>query len=269
MARRTCTARGIVLLAALLLWAAGAASPAGAGGLDDARSRGRLLAGVRTDLPPFGYRDPSGEPAGFDVDVARYLARALFEEDGRLEAVPVTSGSRIPFHYSEWVDMIVAGMTVTDERRQVLEFSDPYFVSASLLLVPGGSRVRGTSDLAGKTVAVVEGSVQAKDLPRLAPAARTAAYATVTEAVRAVESGKADALCEDDVEVRELARRHRALKVAGKPLLPRPYAIALRKGDVATLRWVNEKLAAMRKDGTYVRLRGKYFGGAPGKGGKP
>ncbi len=262
MVRASCAVRGIAVLAALLLWAPGVPRGTLAGGLDDARSRGTLLAGVRTDLPPFGTLDASGRPAGFDVDVARYLARALFDEDGRLEAVPVTSGSRIPFLYSGWIDMIVAGMTVTDDRRKVLEFSDPYFVSASLLLVPAASRVRGIGDLDGKTVAVVKGSIQEKDLAALAPAARQVAFGTVDEAVRAVAAGTADALCEDDMVVAALAKANRALRVAGTPLLARPYAIAVRKGDLATLRWVNEKLAAMRKDGTWERLRAKYFGAA-------
>ena len=242
---------------------------ASAGGLDDARSRGKLLVGVKTDFPPFGYLDPSGKPAGFDVDVARYLAKALFEDEGRLETVPVTTGSRIPFLYSDWIDMIVATMTVTEERRQVLEFSDPYFVSASLLLVPAGSPVRGIEDLAGKTVAVIEGSVQEKDLALVAPGAKRVAFKNMGEAVQALKTKKADALCQDDMLVLALAKENRDLSAAGKPILPRPYAIAVRKGDLATLRWVNEKLSAMKKDGSYDRLREKYFGVTVGKEGKP
>jgi ABC-type amino acid transport substrate-binding protein len=133
----------VAVLAVLGMAALALAPPAAGGGLDDARSRGKLLVGVKTDFPPFGYLDAAGNPQGFDVDVARYLARALFEEEGRLELVPVTSGSRIPFLYSEWIDLIVATMTVTEDRRRVLDFSDPYFASASLLLVPGGSGSRG------------------------------------------------------------------------------------------------------------------------------
>src|SRR5512134_2375135 len=114
--------RGFALLAAVGMAALLLASPASGGGLDDARSRGKLLVGVKTDFPPFGYMDAAGKPQGFDVDVARYLARALFEEEGRLELVPVTSGSRIPFLYSEWIDMIVATMTVTEDRKRVLDF---------------------------------------------------------------------------------------------------------------------------------------------------
>jgi ABC-type amino acid transport substrate-binding protein len=228
-----------------------------------------LLVGVKTDFPPFGYLDAAGNPQGFDVDVARYLARALFEEEGRLELVPVTSGSRIPFLYSEWIDLIVATMTVTEDRRRVLDFSDPYFVSASLLLVPAGSAIRGIEDLAGKTVAVIEGSIQEKDLEQVSPGAKQVAFKNMDEAVAALRARKVDALCQDDMLVLALMKGNRDLKAAGNPILPRPYAIAVRKGDAATLRWINDKLSAMRKDGTYDRLRQKYFGVTAGKEGKP
>jgi ABC-type amino acid transport substrate-binding protein len=269
MSRRRVSGGVIGLLVVSLLLLLADAGPVSAGGLDDARSRGKLLVGVKTDFPPFGYLDPSGKPAGFDVDVARYLAKALFEDEGRLETVPVTTGSRIPFLYSDWIDMIVATMTVTEERRQVLEFSDPYFVSASMLLVPAGSPVRGIEDLAGKTVAVIEGSVQEKDLALVAPGAKRIAFRNMGEAVQALKTRKADALCQDDVLVLALAKENRDLSAAGKSILPRPYAIAVRKGDLATLRWINEKLSAMKKDGSYDRLREKYFGVTVGKGGNP
>jgi ABC-type amino acid transport substrate-binding protein len=259
----------IVLPIALFLSFQLSVGPVSAGGLDDARSRGKLLVGVKTDFPPFGYLDPYGKPQGFDVDVARYLARALFEDESRLELVPVTSGSRIPFLYSDWIDMIVAAMTVTEERRRVLDFSEPYFVSASLLLVPAGSTLRGIADLAGKMVAVVEGSVQEKDLAQVAPGAKPVGFKTLGKAVQALRDKKADALFQDDMVILVLARENRDLKAAGTPILPRPYAVAVRKGDDRTLRWLNEKLSSMKKDGTYDRLREKYFGAAPGKEGKP
>jgi ABC-type amino acid transport substrate-binding protein len=160
-------------------------------------------------------------------------------------------------------------MTVTEERRQVLDFSDPYFVSASLLLVPAGSGVRGIEDLAGKTVAFLEGSVQEKDLEQVAPGAKRVAFRSMDEAVAALRGKKVDALCQDDMLVLALARGSRDLKAAGKPILPRPYAIAVRKGDEQMLRWINDKLSAMRRDGTYDRLREKYFGATAGKEGKP
>src|SRR5512139_2601834 len=177
--------RGALLLLAGLLTLAGAGQAA-ASGLEDARRRGKLLVGVKTDFPPFGFVDRAGAVQGFDVEVARYLARALFDEEGRLELVPVTSGSRIPFLYSEWIDIIVATMSVTEDRRQVLDFSEPYFVTGSLFLVVKESPVKGFEDLAGKSVAVIEGAVQEKDLQQVAPKAKQVKFAKVPEAVRAL-----------------------------------------------------------------------------------
>ncbi len=258
--RNGVTARGaaFLLLAALVLTAVGQAA---ADGLEDARRRGTLLAGVKTDFPPFGFIDQAGKIQGFDVAVAQALARGLFNEEGRLELVPVTSGSRIPFLYSEWIDLIVASMTITEERRQVLEFSDPYFVSRSLLLVRQDSPIQGLEDLAGKSVAVIEGAIQDRDLATVAPAARRVTFGTVPEALRTLKERRVDALCQDDVLVLTLAKENPELRPVGKPFLPRPYAIAARKGEQRFIRWVNEQLARMKADGTYDRLWQTYFGG--------
>jgi ABC-type amino acid transport substrate-binding protein len=248
----------LLLAAALVLAAVGQAA---ADGLEDARRRGTLLAGVKTDFPPFGFIDQAGKVQGFDVAIAQALARALFGEDGRLEVVPVTSGSRIPFLYSEWIDLIVASMTITEERRQVLEFSDPYFVSRSLLLVRKDSPIQGLEDLAGKSVAIIEGAIQDRDLATVAPAARRVTFGTVPEAVRALKEKRVDAFCQDDVLVLTLAKENPDLRPAAKPFLPRPYAIAARKGEQQFIRWVNEQLGRMKTDGTYDRLWQTYFGG--------
>ena len=250
--------RGALLLLAGLLTLAGAGQAA-ASGLEDARRRGKLLVGVKTDFPPFGFVDRAGAVQGFDVEVARYLARALFDEEGRLELVPVTSGSRIPFLYSEWIDIIVATMSVTEDRRQVLDFSEPYFVTGSLFLVLKESPVKGLEDLAGKSVAVIEGAVQEKDLQQVAPKAKQVKFAKIPEAVRALKEKRVDALCQDDVVILTLAKENPELRAVGKPFIPRPYAVAVRKGDLEFVTWVNKQLARMKQDGTYDRLWQKYF----------
>jgi ABC-type amino acid transport substrate-binding protein len=232
------------------------------GGLENARRRGKLLAGVKTDFPPFGYRDSAGEIQGFDVDLARYLGRALFEDEPGVELVPVTSGGRIPLLYSELIDIIIATMTITEDRQRVLDFSSPYFVTGSLLLTRRDSSVQGVQDLAGKSVAVLEGSVQEKDLPEIAPQARLLLFKSFTAAVQALKDGRVDALCQDDVAVLAAAKRDAEVRSAGKPFLPRPYAIAVRKGDSRFLNWLNDQLEKMKADGTIQRLRRKHFGEA-------
>ncbi len=234
-------------------------STAWADGLTDARGRGRLRAGVKTDFAPFGYEAPSGEILGFDADLARGLAKALFDDESALELVPVTSGSRIPLLYSDLIDLIIASMTVTEDRRRVLDFSKPYFITGSLLLTLKGSPIRGVEDLAGRQVAVVAGAVQEKDLPIIAPEARLVAFENLPAALHALRSKNVEAVCQDDITLLSEAQVDANLTIVGKPFLPRPYAIAVRKGESKFLAWIDAHLEKMKRDGTLQMLRRKYF----------
>lgn len=251
---RTATALVVMLLTLALI------GQAAAGTLDEVKKRGTLIAGVKTDFPPFGYIDSAGKNVGFDVDVAHLFAKTLFNDPNKVELVAVTSGNRIPFLQSGKIDIIIASVTVTDERRQVVEFSDPYFMSGGLLLVPKNSPVKGVEDLAGKTVAVIQGAIQDKDIEQLAPKANRIKFGKVSEAVLAVKGGRADAFSQDDILILTLAKENPDLKAVGKPFTPRPYGIAVRKGDVEFIKWVDGELAKLKKDGTYDKLWKKYFG---------
>jgi ABC-type amino acid transport substrate-binding protein len=129
--------------------------------------------------------------------------------------------------------------------------------------------VRGLEDLEGKTVAVVRGSVQDKDLEQLLPETKRIAFGTISEAVLAVTGGRADAFAHDDIVALMLARKNPDLKEVGRPFIPRPYGIAVRKGDLEFVKWVNAELARMRSDGTYGRLWKKYFADLEGRLVKP
>ena len=259
----------VLAVAAAVAMVAGAAEAQST--LETVKKRGKLIAGVKTDFPPFGYVDASGKNLGFDVDVAHLFAKALFNDDNQVELVAVTSGNRIPFLQSGKIDIIIATVTITDERRQVVEFSEPYFLSGSLLLVPRASTVKSLDDLAGKTVAVVQGAIQDKDVEQLQPKANRIKFGKVSEAVLAVKGGRADAYAHDDVLVLTLVKEkeNQDLKAAGRPFMPRPYGIAVRKGDTDFIKWVNGELARMRKDGTYDRLWKKYFADVEGSLVKP
>jgi ABC-type amino acid transport substrate-binding protein len=249
----TATAAALALVVGMVGWSAAQST------LEMVKKRGKLIAGVKTDFPPFGTIDAGGNNVGFDVDVARLFAKALFNDATQVELVAVTSGNRIPFLQSGKIDIIIATVTVTDERRQVVEFSEPYFLSGSLLLVPKASAARGLEDMAGKTIAVVQGAIQDKDVAELQPKATRIKFGKVSEAVLAVKGGRADAYVHDDIVIRSLAKENPDLKAVGKPFMPRPYGIAVRKGDTEFIQWVNAQLDRMRQDGTYDHLWKHYF----------
>ncbi len=251
------TMRCFVILA---LIASGATGQAGAGGLEDALQRGKLLVGVKSDFPPFGFFDESGALRGFDVDVAQSLARALFNEPGdRVDLVSVTSGSRIPSLYSGRIDVIVASMTITADRERVLEFSEPYFLSGSMILVIQESAISDIKDLARKRIAVLEGSVQQKDMEQIVPQAIRIRFPTLGEAVEALKKKSVDVVCTDDVAALFLAQRDKTLKTVGTSFNPHPYAIAVRRGDTDFLEWINLQLSKMKREGTFEELWRKYL----------
>ena len=230
-----------------------------ASSLDTIRARGVLRVAVKSDAPPFGSLDALGRPVGFEIDLARFFARVLFDNDRRVEFVPVTTATRFEILESGQVDLVAATITATDERRKLAELSDPYFMSASLLLVPRASTVEELADLGGRRVAVVRGSVQERDVAELQPRALLVAVASAAEGARAVKGGQADAFVYDDVALLGLAQHDSALRVVGRPIAARPYAVAARKGDAELIRWVNGWLAKMRRDGSYGELWRRYF----------
>ena len=233
-----------------------------AGVLEAAKGRGALIVGVREDFPPLGYLDADGKNTGFEVDLARYMARQLLGDEGKLQLAPVLPGNRITSLLSGSTDMLIAGVTVTEDRTSVFAFSEPYFISGSLLLVLRSSSIKDLRDVKGKKFAVIEGSIHESGWERVAPEATRAMFWRVSEALEALHAGKVDAFAEDDTLVLALAKQNPDLAAVGEPFRPRPYAIAMPKGDRDLLAWVNDQLRKAKADGTYDKLWNRYFGDA-------
>src|ERR1700688_894784 len=153
--------RDFIRLAAVAAALAGGVRPARADALDTIKSRGKLLAGVKYDTPPFGFVDTVNEVAGFDIDLVREVAKKLGVP---VEFVKVTSPTRIPLLVSGNVDLVAASMTNTPERAGTIDFSITYYTGAQTLVVPDGSKIAGVKDLAGKIVAVQQGTTLDKKL---------------------------------------------------------------------------------------------------------
>ncbi len=155
------------------------------------KERGKILAGVKFDTPPFGYLDDKNEPAGFDLDLVRKIAEKL---GVGVEFVKVTSPTRVPLLVSGNVDLVAASMTHTPERDKTIDFSITDYTGGQTLLVPADSSVTGLKDLDGKDVAVQQGTTLEKNIAAAAPKAKVTAYKDYNSAWLALAQGRADAL---------------------------------------------------------------------------
>jgi len=232
--------------------------------LDTVKDRGTLVAGVKTDYPPFGAIDESGKTVGFDIDIAKYLADRL---GVKLELRPVTSANRIPMLMNGTIDLIAASMTITQEREAVVDFSVPYIVIGGKFLVDSKSEIRGYKDLAGKTVAFTQGTPWADKLKAEQPQAKHLVFQDKPQAVLALLQGKADAYVDDAAPLAIFAKQHPdKLKVVGEASQALPMGIAVRPNDSKWRDAINLALIAMWEDGTWEKLYRQHLGTDPEPG---
>ena len=183
------------LFAVALITSAAAITFAGAQAQDNTiakiKARGKLLAGVKFDTPPFGYLDDKNEPVGFDIDLMRKIAEHIGVP---VELISVTSPTRIPMLVSGNVDLVAASMTHTRERDKTIDFSITYYTGGQSLLVPKSSTIAGLKDLEGKQVSVQQGTTLEKNIAAAAPKAQVVAFKDYNSAWLALGQGRVDAL---------------------------------------------------------------------------
>lgn len=235
----------------------GVAAPARADDtLDAIKARHKLIAGVKNDTPPFGYIDEKNEVVGFDVDIVRAIAKALGVD---LELVKVTSPTRIPLLVSGNIDLSAASMTHTREREGAIDFSITYYTGAQSLLVPAGSPIKGLGDLAGKTVAVQQGTTLEKNLATLAPDAKIQSFRDYTTAWLALRQGRADAFTGSSDVLRGFARETTGFQLVGGKFSLEPFGIGVRHGDWRLRNAINAVVQDLWTSGRYRELYLKWF----------
>jgi putative glutamine transport system substrate-binding protein len=227
------------------------------------KARGKIIAGVKYDTKPFGFVDQDQEVKGYDVDLCREIAKRIFGSETAVEFIQVTSSNRIFAITSGSVDFAAATMTITEDRRKVIDFSSPYYTAGQAIMVPKNSKIKTLSDLANKTVIVVLGSTSEINIKQLVPTAEILAFRTYTDAFSALRSGRGDALTTDDTIVYGFITDEPNYKILGERLTIEPYGLGFRRGkDVATFReTVNFILNELAEDGTFEKLRKKWING--------
>ncbi|MBV8426439.1 MAG: transporter substrate-binding domain-containing protein [Hyphomicrobiales bacterium] len=241
---------------AFLAWSGTALAQAPQNTLAAIKQRGKILAGVKFDTPPFGFLDEKNEPTGFDLDLVRKIAEKLGVD---VEFVKVTSPTRVPLLVSGNVDLVAASMTHTPEREKTIDFSITYYTGGQSLLVPSSSKIEGLKDLDGKEVAVQQGTTLEKNIAAAAPNARVTAFKDYNSAWLALAQGRVDALTGSLNILQGFQKNNPNFKIVGDMFSVEPFGIGIRKGDTELREAINSTLRELWTSGEYKLLYRKYF----------
>ncbi|MET8868435.1 glutamate ABC transporter substrate-binding protein [Nonomuraea sp. NPDC004580] len=224
--------------------------------VDKAKNDKKLVIGVKADQPGLGLRTPDGAFTGFDIEVAKYVARQLGVEEKDITFKETVSANREAFLEQGQVDMVVATYSITDARKQKVSFAGPYFVAGQDLLVRSDEgALTGPETLNGKKLCSVAGSTPAQKVKEeYAKEVQLQEERTYSACVDRVLGGQLDAITTDNVILAGYAAQHTGkLKVVGKPFSTEKYGIGLKKDDTAGRKAVNDALEKMFSDGSWTQ----------------
>ncbi|QEW00391.1 glutamate ABC transporter substrate-binding protein [Microbacterium caowuchunii] len=265
---RTLTGFGLAAVAALALTACNSGSPTdpGAGAtegteteelwevatdvdLADSPTYERMVArdgvvvGVKNDQPGLGYQDAvTNERTGFDVDIARWIAASLGFDEDQIEFQTIPSANREQAIVNGDIDYYVGTYSITDARKQQIDFAGPYFITGQGLLVAADDdSINGPEDLAGKVVCSVTGSTPLQRIRDEYSPGDTVENDTYSQCVEQLKQGQVDAITTDEaILAGYVALEPETLKIAGEPFSEERYGVGLPKGDTVLKDYIND-----------------------------
>jgi glutamate transport system substrate-binding protein len=259
-------AGALVATLALAVTACGGKSQQAAAGsdslVDRAKADNKLTVGIKFDQPGLGLKTADGY-TGFDVDVAKYIAKKFGVDEKNITFKQAPSAQREDLIAQGDVDLVIATYTINDKRKQKVSFAGPYFVAGQDLLVKtDNTAITGPESLNGKKLCSVAGSTSAQNIQtKFANQVALQQYGGYSECVTGLLNGAIDALSTDDIILQGYAAANAGkLKVVGKPFSTEPYGIGLKKGDTKTQQALNGYIQDMEKDGSWAAALKKNFG---------
>lgn len=196
--------------------------------------RDKLIVGIRNDAPPFGFKNKDGFTVGYDADLAKLVAKAILGDEKKVEFVPVTASNRILKLNSGEVDCLIATMSITAQRQQILNFSSPYYMAGQAILVKNSSKASSLRDFSGKKLIIVFGSTSERNLRSNVPEVTIIGYKTYQEAYNALKAGKADGIVADDTILLGFSTNDKSVKILPKRYSKEPYAVVFRKDEASS-----------------------------------
>jgi polar amino acid transport system substrate-binding protein len=238
--------------------AIGFVSPAAAD-LSDILSSGTIKIAVPENFPPFGSLGASGEHEGYDVDVARLIAKDLGVE---LEIVPVASKQRIPYLETDRVDLVISSMGANPGRAKSIWFSSAYAPFFSGAFAAGDMAISSPADLAGKKVGLTGGTLEDLELTKTAPeSAEIIRFGDNAATLAAYASGQVDVLVTGNTVAANFAKMNPGKAIETKFIIKNsPCFIGVKKGSFDLLQWVNVFILHKTLGGELNALSETWFG---------
>jgi polar amino acid transport system substrate-binding protein len=223
--------------------------------------RGTLRVGDCLTFASFGFYNKDGQPDGYDVDLAKELAKQM---GVKLEVVNTTSANRIPNLQTSKVDVVFCNFTRNLERAKEISFTNPYVVASEALLVKKSSGIKSINDMSNRTIATVKGSTNGDEVRALNMQVKIQEFDSSQAAILAVKQGQADAMIEDNNFLAYQATLDPDLTVTNEALVPLEYnAFGVKQGDQVWLDYLNLFLFNTNASKLNAQLYKKWFGTDP------
>jgi polar amino acid transport system substrate-binding protein len=236
-------------------------SPVRADTLADAKARDKLIIGVKTDYPPFGYLDSAGKNVGVEVELAHYIAEKILGDPSKVEFIPVVAANRIQFLQAGRIDMILATLGVTADRAKVIDFGvNYYYPGGGTLIAPTTSSVKSWETSKDQSICGIQGSYYNVDVTQRY-GLKLVNFQSLPDAYKALEDNRCAGMVFDEVTLK-LKLQDPAWKghyaVVGAPYEHSGQAIGVRKDDKTLLDAVNKAVLQAEADGKMVAWEKQY-----------
>ncbi|TCO65115.1 glutamate ABC transporter substrate-binding protein [Actinocrispum wychmicini] len=229
------------------------------------RDRGRLIAGVDQNTYLFGFRNPaSNSLEGFDIDMARQVAKALFGDENKVQYKVITSKDREDVLVRGDVDIVVRTYTINCDREQKVAFSSVYYDTGQRVLVDKNSPAKGMDDLGGKRVCANAGSTSIDAIAKNPAKPVAISVPNWSDCLVLLQQGQVAAVSTDEPILAGMAAQDPNLKIVGPKLTVEPYGIGIPKANTDMVRYVNAVLEKIRGDGSWQQSYDQWVGGRTG-----
>ena len=224
-------------------------------GCQKKEEKNKLYVGTNAEFEPFEYRE-GDNIVGFDIDLINEIAKLIGAE---IEVVDMQFDGLLPALEAKKIDLIVAGMTATEERKKFVNFSEPYYNSKqSIVVLSNNTDITTFDNFAGKKVGVVlgyTGDILVSEMTNV----EVQKFNATSETILALKSQKVDAVVLDYEPAKNYVAQNKELKLIETDSATEEYSIAMRKDDTELLTKVNDALKTINENGTYETLLSKYF----------